>query len=408
MNAGSVVPNGAVEHSSSRNRPLYAGRRLLLFGVGIACYLLSLVLARLPGVTETIYGNAVGAGVARALSLITGVVPLALSEFFVLALIARQLIGGSIALRDVRRGRRQWTNAIQAGALRVGQDLGILVALFYLLWGFNYARAPLQNRLGWSYPYDVTAVEVADLAAQMVSAANDAYLQIHSATDAGEPTRLTLDANTLERVLDQGWEAARLELGMPPLAGRYGRAKTPLLTFWYERTGIAGFYFPFTAEANLRAGIPAVDNPKMLAHEKAHQRGVARESEANFWGFLSAAHSKEPEARYSAFVFAQRQLLAILVRMDRDRAGELAGERLPGVQRDIDDSRRYWRSFRGRGTEIGRTVNDAYLRSNRVEGGVHNYSMSTALMIAYARAREGMLEVQEGQREQERQRQERQ
>ena len=397
MNAGSILPNCPAEHSSSCNRPLYAGRRLLLFGVGVSCYLISLVLARFPGVTETVYGNAVGAVVTRALSLTTGVVPLALSELFVLALIARQLVGGSIALMDVRRERRKWTNAIQAGALRIGQDLGILVTLFYLLWGFNYARAPLQNRLGWSYPSDLTAVEVADLATQMVSAANDAYLQIHSATDAGEPTRLTLDAHTLERVLDRGWETARLELGMPSLAGRYGRAKTPLLTFWYEWTGIAGFYFPFTAEANLRAGIPAVDNPKMLAHEKAHQRGVARESEANFWGFLSAAHSTEPEARYSAFVFAQRQLLAILVRMDRDRASVLAGERLPGVQRDIDDSRRYWRSFRGRGTEIGRSVNDAYLRTNRVEGGVHNYSMSTALIIAYARAREGMLGGQERQ-----------
>jgi hypothetical protein len=358
---------------------------LLFLGIGVGSYLLSLLLARVPQLTEAVYGNAIGAVISRVLSLITGIAPLALSEFIVVALIARQLVGGSIALLDVRRGSRQLSNAVQAGALRLGQDVGILVALFYLLWGFNYARAPLHERLGWSYPAPVTAAEVADLAARMVSAANDAYRDIHGLPDAGEPTRSTMDARALERALDRGWLAARLELGMPPRKGRYGRAKTPLLTGLYERTGVAGFYFPFTGEANLRAGIPAVDNPKMLAHEKAHQRGVARESEANFWGFLAAAHSEQPEARYSAFVFAQRQLLAILVQLDRERARELAENRLPGVQRDIDDSRRYWRSLRGRGTALGRTVNDAFLRSNRVAGGVRNYSMSTALIIAYAR-----------------------
>ena len=149
--------------------------------------------------------------------------------------------------------------------------------------------------------------------------------------------------------------------------------------------------FPFTGEANVRAGVPALDFPKMLAHEKAHQRGIARESEANFWGYLSAARSPDALTRYSAFRFASGQMLAALAQVDRDSATAIARLRLPGVRRDIQHSNRYWEQFRGRGTAIGSAVNNAFLRSNRVEGGVRSYSMSAQLIIAHARANGGVI-----------------
>jgi hypothetical protein len=375
----------------SRDKPLYVRRRILWCAAGLTSYLFSLVLAQFPEVTETVYGNLVGPTICRALSSLTGLVPFALAEFFVLAVVARQLVGGGLAVAAVLRRTRRWANALEAGVLRLAQDAGVLVTAFYLLWGFNYARAPLHDRLGWTPPAELGAAELADLAEQMVSAANDSYVQIHGTADTEEPTAFEVETRALEQALVQGWDRARVELGLPQHSGRYGRVKTPFFTWWYEWIGVAGFYFPFTGEANLRRGVPAVDNPQMLAHEKAHQRGVAPESEANFWGFLSAANSAEPLARYSAFIFAQRQLLVLLAQIDRGLAAEIAQRRLPGVQRDIDDSRRYWRSFRGYGTDLGRSVNNAFLHSNRVQGGVRSYSMSVVLILAYARSRDGNL-----------------
>jgi hypothetical protein len=80
-----------------------------------------------------------------------------------------------------------------------------------------------------------------------------------------------------------------------------------------------------------------------------------------------------------------------LSRIDYEAALQLVRRRLPGVQRDIDHSRRYWQQFRGRGTVLGSTVNNAFLRSNRVEGGIRSYSMSAYLFIAYSRAHGGNL-----------------
>ncbi|UCD24278.1 MAG: DUF3810 domain-containing protein [Gemmatimonadota bacterium] len=373
------------------DRPLHVRRRLLWLSAGLGCYAASLLLSRVPGLTEAAYGTTTGPVLARVLSHLTGVVPFSLSELFVVAVISRQLFGATRGVMEIRARQRTWKNAALAGILRLAQDTGVLIALFYVLWGFNYSRAPLHEKLSWPQPTDLTAEELAGLSQQAVAAANDAYLELHGVNDLGKPTQPTQSQRALQHALMLGWATAREELGLSTIGGRFGRAKTPFLTPWYEWTGTAGFYFPYTAEANLRAGIPAVDHPKMLSHELAHQRGVARESEANFWGFLAAARSTEPWARYSAFVFAQRQLLAVLTRQDPERAVEVARTRLPGVQRDIEDSRDYWVSFRGAGTELGRSVNNAYLRSNRVEGGIRNYSMASALLIAYARSRGGRL-----------------
>ena len=267
----------------------------------------------------------------------------------------------------------------------------MLIALFYVLWGFNYAISPLPERLNWPTLGEVSADELVALAIETGTATNAAYVSLHGVADAGKPTELPDDLGALEEALEEGWRNARARLQMPPDANRFGTAKTPLLTRLYELFGVAGFYFPFTGEANVRAGIPALDYPRILAHEKMHQRGVARESEANFWGYLSAVYSSDLLARYSAYRLANRQMVSELARVDMEAARSLASRRLPGVQRDIDNSREYWQRFQGRGTSIGSSVNNAFLRSNRVEGGVRSYSMSAFLFLAYARAQGGDL-----------------
>jgi hypothetical protein len=65
-------------------------------------------------------------------------------------------------------------------------------------------------------------------------------------------------------------------------------------------------------------------------------------------------------------------------------------QRLPGVQRDVDDLRAYWELARGRTARLSRAVNDAYRRTNRVEGGVLAYGRSVELLLRYAEVRGGL------------------
>jgi hypothetical protein len=61
------------------------------------------------------------------------------------------------------------------------------------------------------------------------------------------------------------------------------------------------------------------------------------------------------------------------------------------VQRDVDAIRAYWARFEGPVRDASRRTNDAFLRTNRVEGGVHSYARSVELLVAWARKRGGRL-----------------
>ena len=281
------------------------------------------------------------------------------------------------------RGKRRARNALVCFGLVLLQDLGIGVGVFYLAWGLNYARPPLEMRQGWE---EVPAPEMVErLAVHHLHAANDLYVELHGAEDAGEPTGRRLEPEALDEVLAEGWLRTGTMLGLGgPGTWRRGPPKHLLISPLLRRMGLSGFYSPFTGEANVVSTLPGVSYPQVVAHEQAHQRGIAPEDEANFFGFLVAWNAPDPWVRYSASIFAQRQALRALLRLDPDRAEELLALRHPGVQRDVDDLYEYWSVAQGAAAKVSRSVNDAYLKTNRVEGGVQAYGRSLELILRAA------------------------
>ena len=126
-----------------------------------------------------------------------------------------------------------------------------------------------------------------------------------------------------------------------------------------------------------------------IAHEKAHQRGVTSEDEAGFVGFLFCVRAGDDLLAYSGWLFAQRQLLRQVARLDPEGARDLIAARDPLVQADVDRARAFWSSHRGWAMRAGTTVNDRFLRLNRVTGGIRSYGMAARLLLLYARAKGG-------------------
>ena len=288
-----------------------------MLAAGVATFLLFRVLFLLPRIVEMVYANGVGPGIVRPISLLSSLVPISLVEVAIVLYAAWVMVAIGRGMRDVMHHRRSVSNLALAAALSAARHGGALILFFYVLWGFNYARPPLVERLGWPEWHPPEARELEALTTNAIDAASRAYWDIHHAEDAGEPTRMPADLGALDRALEEGWSRAAEQLGLPaPYGRRYGRTKRLLLTQIVARFGIAGFYFPWTAEANVLRDSPAVRRPQSMAHEKAHQRGTGPESEASFLGFVAAANSPHPHARYSAYVFAQGQLLGLLARAD--------------------------------------------------------------------------------------------
>ena len=379
-----------LDSSYPADRQLRARRDLGVLAVGLAVFVLFRVLFMLPDVVETVYANGIGPVVVRPLSLVSGLVPLSLFEVAIVSYATWVMLAIARGVLDVTKQRRRLRNLAMAAGLRATRDASVLILLFYVLWGFNYARPSLVERLGWPewQPPEVSELEM--VATTAIEAANQAYWDIHHTEDAGEPTPMPADLGELDRALEEGWRRAVESLDLSETYGRrYGRTKRLLLTPIVARLGVSGVYFPWTAEANVLWDSPAVRRPQSMAHEKAHQRGTGPESEASFLGFVAAAHAPHPHARYSAYVFAQGQLLGMLARADREAFRRVASRRYPGVQRDLAAAAAYSSQFRGVGRSIGRSMNDRVLRTNRVRGGLLSYRRSVRLLLTFAKLNGG-------------------
>ena len=69
-------------------------------------------------------------------------------------------------------------------------------------------------------------------------------------------------------------------------------------------TNFTGFFFPFTAEANVNTDFPPALFASTVAHELSHQRGVAKEQEANFTAVLASLYYGDADYCYSSCLLA--------------------------------------------------------------------------------------------------------
>jgi hypothetical protein len=367
---------------------VYLATLLAASMMAVALFLFS----RSPERVEIWFTHGLSQDINQLLGGMTGTVSFSIAEWVEGAAILWIFVAPLTVIRDVRSGMRTAREALWSGVLNGAALLAFVVIAFYGLWGLNYARAPAVERLSWT-AVDLrepgSGAELEALAATLVTRVNGLYRTLHNSDDLGT---LSTPSNRFDPLLDDGWRRAVAELGLhPSVAVPRGPAKPLLSSPLWSRLGIAGFYFPFTGEANYNRDQPQWQLTHTIAHEKAHQRGFASEDEANFFGFLACIYSDDDFVRYGGWLFAQRKILRALLDNHPEEAAALIATRLPGVQRDVDEMHAFWARYQGAGTTVGSAVNDAYLRANRVEGGIKSYSLSTRLIVAWTRENPGIL-----------------
>ncbi len=371
------------------DRPYRAVRRISLFALGCAMPAIAAFLSVFPNAVETAYTDLLGQAIARILARISGLLSFSVVE---LALFCLTLCAVFVAARgaiDVTRRKRHGLNAAACGVLWLGAAGGIASITGYLAWGFNFARADLVTRLHWSGYADQpdTRQELVADCASLIDLTNREYEIALGARDQGKPSSPPESIAAMDASIEEAYGRVAERLRLDPWFGaNRGRAKPVLASFAMSAVLVDGFYSPWTGEANFNRQMPLHDLPQALAHEKAHQRCVTNEDEANFFGFLACSYARDPYVRYSGYLFAQEQLLHELSRFDPNQVKELIAGRARGVERDIQESREFVRRHMGTISRLDAAVLDAYLRANRAPGGIQSYARSARLIILYARA----------------------
>ena len=321
-----------------------------------------------------------------------------LTVFLVLIILSIVLIKLLITLR---LGFRKGLPAALWFSLKLLNLFLAAVVLGYVLWGLNYSRPAFRERVGWARLATGQVVseeeELGRLARDTIRLTNHFYRLAQGDVDSGEPSCLRESLGSLDERLNSGFAGASDLLDLPAgLRRSMGPAKPLISSEMMSYLGLSGFYYPWTGEANFNDRVPDCELPLVIAHEKAHQRAFASEDEASFAGFLACLCSGSYYAKYSAYLFAQRQLLREWFRLAPEEARASTLERLPGVQRDLEAAGEFWSRYRGVASQITSFVNDSYLKLHRVKGGIRSYRRSAHLLVLFGRHQGGFLSPPSG------------
>ena len=161
------------------------------------------------------------------------------------------------------------------------------------------------------------------------------------------------------------------------------RLKPVMLSEPMSYTHITGVYTFFTGESNINVNFPDYTIPYTAAHELAHQRGIAREDEANMIAFLVCMQSDDPYIQYSAYLNVYEYVASALYKADK----ELYRSARSKLDTQISEEQKAYSLFFAKYTEsvaskVSGAVNNTYLKTQGTEGR-KSYGMVVDLTIAY-------------------------
>jgi hypothetical protein len=163
----------------------------------------------------------------------------------------------------------------------------------------------------------------------------------------------------------------------------HSRVKPVMLSEAMSYTHITGVYSYFTGEANLNVAFPDYTLPYTAAHELAHQRGIAREDEANFIAFLVCISSDDAYIRYSGYLNLYEYVASSLYSADPELYFEARGQLPMTVRYEMSAYSKFFDKYRDSvAGEVSGTINDLYLKGNGTEG-TRSYGLVVDLAVAY-------------------------
>jgi len=347
----------------------------LLTGIGLQ------QIARLNAhLTERYYSRGLYPYIVRALSSVNRRVAFSLGE--VLLLLALGCVAACLAwyARQFYRQRAAWRSLLASLGRRVVWTGSVGLILFMLLFGLNYQRPSLAETLG--YGRGETREEELELVGRhIVAEINQSYREAHAGRSNSQST---LNRKQLVAAIEEAYRQQTTLADVNPEG--YGPPKPAYFSRILTRLGITGIYLPFSGEPNFNAEQPAFDLPFTIAHEMAHQRGYAREDEANFAAFLVCISSAQPFVRYSGYLNAL-DVLGALWRICPGCSREIFNGLEDGPRADLKARSAFWSRYQGRTSLLGRRINNVYLKANRVKSGVKNYDDVVSLIVGYYRLR---------------------
>lgn len=256
-------------------------------------------------------------------------------------------------------------------------SLGLgIYALFCLFWGVYYYGDDFMAASG------LDSGEISTEQLETVTA----YFAALSNRYAGQVQRDENGLYTTDRaaILARSPEVfEKIQEKFPCLAGPAVAAKPFMFSKLLSYTDFTGFFFPFTGEANVNTDFPPSLFASTVAHELSHQRGVAKEQEANFVAVMASLEYGDVDYCYSACLLAYTHLGNALYSADREAWRAIYESLDENILKDFAANREYWAQFETPVQAVSNTVYEGFLQSYDQKLGMKSYGACVDLLVNY-------------------------
>lgn len=305
---------------------------------------------------------------------VSGIFPFSLAEFIVISSPITAVCIIVTAVRKASRSNRAFIRVI-AGILSA---VLLLYSMFVFTFGAGYRTPELDKKLGLDRT-SVTAEELQDTMKHVVSQLNTLADEVMFVVGKGSVRPWSHDECV--KLCLQSYE--NLAEDYPFIPGLSAPVKqitaSPLMTY----THISGVYTFFTGEANLNTNYPYFVNVFTTAHEMAHQRGIARENEANFIAYLACITSDDPYMRYAGYLSMYDYLASPLYSASPSLYSAAVRDLDRRVRYDLQCYSDFFDKYRSNAAaDVSNAVNNTYLVLQGTEG-AKSYGMVVDLAVAY-------------------------
>lgn len=362
----------AAPPAPKRRLPVFA---FVLYGIAVAA-LAVLVAARLSPAFADTFNRYVGAVVRGALAHLTGWIPFSLGEAMVIFLPVA-------AVFMIVRACRKYSDSWRSVFVYLGSVLSVVSLLFSVFvfgFGTGYYGTTVDEKLGLDRSV-VSPEELYYTAATLAAHVNSEAENVKYQYNDFSVMPYTFDE--MSRRLVAAYDKVCDEYDFIPRLN--SRVKPVMLSEPWTYTHISGVYTYFTGEANINTNFPDYTITYTAAHEMAHQRGIAREDEANFIAFLVCISSDDPYIRYSGYLEVYEYVASSLYSADKNYYSAVYSSLKTNVRAEMAAYSAFFDKYRENVVaNVSEAVNNSYLQIHGTVGS-KSYGLVVDLAVAYYR-----------------------
>ncbi|MCG9791060.1 DUF3810 domain-containing protein [Flavobacterium algicola] len=328
------------------------------------------VIAFFPEWIEIYYSNGLYLFISKTARISLGSLPFSIGDCLYAILIL-------FVLRWFYKTRMTWKLYWKKNVLTVLSFLSVFYFTFHLLWGLNYYREPLFEKMNISRDY--SDADLLAFTKKLISKTNSIQYQI-TQNDSVKVT-FPYPHDSLFSMYKNGYKSLAKE--HPFFNYEHKSIKKSLFSLPLTYMGFSGYLNPFTNEAQVNDLMPLYNLPVVITHESAHQLGYASESECNFIGYLACVKNNDIYFQYSGYSFALRYCLGNWNRRDEKTFKALLKTVHPGILENYQESQDFWESYQGPIDIVFHAFYDQFLKANQQTEGMDSYSKFLNLLINY-------------------------